>query len=91
MAERLKAAVLKTEVGNTTVGSNPTPSANFAQGLAIAPGRTYAGAVEEFEASATFRGMTGAVTRPRAWLITTKRAFDSHSRNQFLGNAKSGD
>jgi len=35
--------------------------------------------------------MTGAVTRPRAWLITTKRAFDSHSRNQFLGNAKSGD
>jgi hypothetical protein len=57
---------------------------NLGQGLMIAPGRMYAGAVGEFEASAQFRGMTGAVTRPRAWLITTKRAFDSHSRNQSL-------
>ena len=47
----------------------------------IAPGRMYAGAAEEFAASAPFRGMTGAVTRPRAWLITTRRAFESHSRN----------
>ena len=29
MAEWIKASVLKTEVGNTTVGSNPTASANF--------------------------------------------------------------
>ena len=43
----------------------------------------YAGAAEEFEASAIFRGMIGAVSRPRIRLITWKRAFDSHSRNQF--------
>ena len=30
VAERLKAAVPKTEVGNSTVGSNPTLSARFA-------------------------------------------------------------
>ena len=29
MAEWLKAAVLKTVEGNTSVGSNPTPSASF--------------------------------------------------------------
>jgi hypothetical protein len=28
VAERLKASVLKTDVGQPTVGSNPTPSAN---------------------------------------------------------------
>ena len=58
----------------------------FLAELTIAPGRTYAGAAGEFAASALFsapfRGMTGAVTRPRAWLITTRRAFESRSRNQ---------
>lgn len=60
--------------GAQLLGSPPTT---------IAPGRMYAGAAEEFAASALFRGMTGAVTRPRAWLITTRRAFKSHSRNLF--------
>jgi hypothetical protein len=51
----------------------------------------YAGAALEFKASAIFRGMIGAVSRPRIRLITWKRAFDSHSPNHFKGNAKSGD
>ena len=37
MAERLKAPVLKTGVGQTTVGSNPTPSSMEAE-LAMGPG-----------------------------------------------------
>jgi hypothetical protein len=42
----------------------------------IAPGWMKAGAAEELAALAPYRGITGAVTRPRAWLITTGRAFE---------------
>jgi hypothetical protein len=64
--------------GDLTVrGSIPQPSAIFLLTAEVPAARECARSL------APLRRDDGAVTRPRTWLIPTKRVFKSRSRNQF--------